>query len=439
MSLRWFIGFVLCGVLAVSGCRRDVGPVTVEFWTTDHEVDRIEVQRRLARRFEADHPGVQVRVIGVPENDLPKRLAAYRAGGRLPQVIRLGLEYAGGYADEGILDPDAASTVIRELGEETFFSGPLDLLRRKDGRYAAVPVDGWVQCLWYRKDLFEENGLPPPDTWENILAAARKMHRPQERSYGIVLGTDPQQVYTHQSFEHFALSGGVTLFDAQGNVSIDGVTLQIVLGVYAELAKTGPPENCDWRQARKYYLSGRTAMMLYSPYIIDDIAGLVADQEPIEGLAHNTDFVSVIRGANGKEASYGQVVSLGITTSEDPRQAEGAREWVAFLLSDGYLELCFMSPGGKVPVRRTIVERWRKHEVFSDYSEDLPGRLAQSMDGLKRWGWREGMRSPLIAPIYARKVFPTLVGEVLDGRLDPAEAGAWVEREIQGLERALSP
>ena len=439
MSVRWFVGVVLCGVFVLPGCRRDTGPVTVEFWTTDHEMDRIEVQRGLARRFEADHPGVQVQVIGVPENELPKRLAAYRAGGRLPQVIRLGLEYAGGYADEGILDPDAATTVIRELGEDTFFAGPLDLLRTRDGRYAAVPVDGWVQCLWYRKDLFEANGLAAPDTWGNILAAARKLNRPGERSYGIVIGTDPQQVYTQQSFEHFALSGGITLFDAEGKVSIDGMTLQIVLAVYVELAKQGPPENCDWRQARKYYLSGRTAMMLYSPYILDDIAGLVKDQEPIEDLARNTDFVSVIRGANGKEASYGQVVSLGITPSEDPRQAEAARQWVAFLLSGGYLDLCFMSPGGKVPVRRTVVEAWRKHEVFTHYSPDLPGRLAGAMDGLKRWGWHDGMRSALITPIYARKIFPSLVGEALDGRLDTAQAGPWAEREIRGLEAALSP
>jgi len=437
--MRWFVGLVLCGVMGMSGCRREVGPVAVEFWTTDHEMDRIEVQRRLARRFEAEHPGVRVQVIGVPENDLPKRLAAYRAGGRLPQVIRLGLEYAGSYADEGILDPAAASAVIRDLGEDTFFAGPLNLLRMKDGRYAAVPVDGWVQCLWYRKDLFEANGLPAPNTWDNILAAAAKLNRPQERSYGIVVGTDPQQVYTQQSFEHFALSGGVTLFDAEGNVSIDGMTLQIVLAVYLELAKHGPPENCDWRQARKYYLSGRAAMMLYSPYILDDIAGLVQDQDPIEDLAGNTDFVSVIQGANGKEASYGQVVSLGITRSDDARQADAARRWVAFLLSDGYLDLCFMSPGGKVPVRRTVVDEWRKHEVFTQYSPDLPQRLAGAMDGLKRWGWHDGMRSPLIAPIYARKVFPSLVGDALDGRLDTAQAGRRAERDLRGLESALSP
>ena len=395
----------------------------------------MEVQRELALVFAEQYTNAPVRVdvVAVPENDLPKRLAAYQAAGRAPAVLRLGLEYASGYADEGILDRDAANETIRELGEDTFFAGPLALLRAADGRYPAVPVDGWVQCLWYRRDWFAEKALPPPTSWERILAAAAAFHDAEQKVYGIVVGTDPQQIYTQQTFEHVALSGGLHLFNADGDMDLAEPVLRDTLAFYRELARHGPPGNCTWREARKYYLSGRVAMMFYSPYIVDDIAGFVDEQHPIEGLAEHTDFVSAIEGRTGTRAAYGQVVSLGITRIGDPGVRHAAKAWVKFLLSDGYLRLCNMSPGGKVPVRRTIVEEWQQHRYFASYPPGLAARLADGMNDLQRWGWRDGKRFPGITQVYAQKVFPALIGELLDGRIDESTARPWLVREIAHL------
>lgn len=427
------VALATLGVCGIAGCARGPETLTIEFWTTDHEQDRVETQRRLAAEFASVRPGVRVNVIGVSENDLPKRLAAYRAAGKLPDVLRLGLEYAGGYADEGILDPAAATEVIEELGTNTFFAGPLRLLRLETGEYAAVPIDGWLQCLWYRKDWFEEEGLDPPDTWDKMLAAARMLHSPRRRSYGIVTGTDPQQVYTQQTFEHIALSGGVRLFGPTGGSAVDPEKLARALEFYGVLAAHGPPGNCYWREARKYYLSGRAAMIFYSPYIIDDIAGLVEEHRPIAGLAANTDFVSVLRGPDGREASYGQVVSLGIARTGNEERRSLAKQWVSYLLSDGYLAICNMSPGGKVPVRKTVLEEWRKHPYFRYYPEGLADRLAAGMDKLRRWGWHEGRRYPEITKVYAQKIVPALVGEVLEGRLSTADAADRLGEELAAL------
>ena len=87
--------------------------------------------------------------------------------------------------------------------------------------FAAVPIDGWAQCLWYRKDWFESENLTPPSSWRNIQLAAEKFHKPSQQIYGIVLGTDPQQIYTQQSLEHLALSNGVYLFNEEGEFSTD--------------------------------------------------------------------------------------------------------------------------------------------------------------------------------------------------------------------------
>ena len=56
-----------------------------------------------------------------------------------------------------------------------------------EGKQYALPVDPNVQVLIYRKDLFEQKGLKPPTTWDELLAAAKALHDPAKQQYGFAL------------------------------------------------------------------------------------------------------------------------------------------------------------------------------------------------------------------------------------------------------------
>ncbi len=90
-----------------------------------------------------------------------------------------------------------------------------------DGEFAAVPTDGWGQMIVYRADWFEENGLNPPDTYENIMTAAEALTDLSNNIWGITAATDGGAVFTQQTFEHVALANGCQLVDDQGNVSLN--------------------------------------------------------------------------------------------------------------------------------------------------------------------------------------------------------------------------
>ena len=70
----------------------------VEFWTTDNEKSRVDVQEAIAADFMKLHPEIEVKVIAVDEVDIPKKLATAKAAGKLPDVCRFGLEYVAGFA-----------------------------------------------------------------------------------------------------------------------------------------------------------------------------------------------------------------------------------------------------------------------------------------------------------------------------------------------------
>jgi len=404
----------------------------VEFWTTDNEKSRIEVQEALAAKFMDLHPDIEVKVIPIDEADVPKKIATAKAAGKLPDVCRFGLEYVSGYALEGLLDAKAATKAITDMGYTSFYKGALDLVRSPlEGIWAAVPIDGWVQGIWYRKDLFTEKGLAAPTSWDTIMEAAKAFYDPSAPMYGIVVGTDPGQVYTQQVFEPIALSNGATAFDKDGNIIMNTPEMVEALDFYTKLAAYGPPGACYWREARQYYIVGQAAMMFYSPYIMDDIAGLVEKYKvTVPDLAKNTGFAPIIQGPSGIKASYGQLVTLGIFKDTD---IDAAIEWVKYLLGPGYVDILFMSPGGKVPVRKAVVDEWLKHKVFSYYDPQVVADVAGGMDMIQRWGFMEGNIVPLISEVYGRKLIPIVIEKILIGDMTPEQAASWLQEQTEAL------
>jgi len=419
------------------------------FWTTEIEKDRLNVQNQIGRDFTAK-TGIALRVIPVEENLLAERVTAAFAARSLPDVIFHPIDFTVGWTEAGILDPRAATETIERLGKETFAAGPLNLVRVTGG-YGAVPTDGWGQLLLYRKDLFERKNLPPPDQWDRILEAARTLHNPP-LLWGFEAATDPSQSYTQQVFEHFALSNNVRLVSESGKVNLNTPEMIETLEFYKALSKYGPPGNLYWLHTRMDYLSGRAAMIVWSPFILDELSGLRRDQpvvpDMVKGepgfLAKNTGFVTTLRGPKGA-AQYGQTNYLGITHDA---QKEAAQKWVEYLLSDGYLRWLGMAAEGKLPARRgtsqhpnRFVEGWMDLEfgvttrarISQYYGPEVAKAILAGVDRVDRWGFAEG-KGALVSKIYGTKAIPEILKRFLDGDLTAKQAAERMDERVKGLE-----
>ncbi len=418
------------------------------FWTTEIEKDRLNVQNQIARDFAAK-TGIRVRVIPVEENLLAERVTAAFAARSLPDVIFHPVDFTMGWAEAGILDSGAATDTIEFLGKESFAAGPLDLVRMPGG-YGAVPTDGWGQLLLYRMDLFKEKNLPPPDNWDRILEAARTLHNPP-LLWGFEAATDPSQIYTQQVFEHFALTNDVRLVSEVGKLNLNTPEMMETLEFYKTLSKYGPPGNLYWLHTRMDYLSGRAAMIVWSPFILDELSGLRRDQPVVPDmakgepgfLAKNTGFVTLLRGPKGA-AQYGQTNYLGITRDA---QKEAAQQWVHFVLTDGYLAWLGMAPEGKLPVRRgtpqqpnRFVEGWMDLEfgvttrarISQYYGPEVAKTILAGVDRLDRWGFAEG-KGALISRIYGTKAIPEILKRFLDGELTTRQAAERMHERVKAL------
>jgi ABC-type glycerol-3-phosphate transport system substrate-binding protein len=108
------------------------------------------------------------------------------------------------------------------------------------GTQYAVPVDPNVQLLVYRKDLFDQKGLKPPATWDELLATAKAFHDPAKQQYGIAI-TASNDVQTGLYMLLTMWSYGAELVDSRGRGVLDTEAGRKGGEVFLELLKYAPP------------------------------------------------------------------------------------------------------------------------------------------------------------------------------------------------------
>ena len=193
-------------------------------------------------------------------------------------------------------------------------------------------------------------------------------------------------------------------------------------------------------------------MTIWSPFILDELAGLRKDQPVIPDmlknepgfLAKNTGFITTVHGPNGA-AQYGQTNYLGISSDAN---REAAQEWVRFLLTDGYLQWLGMAAEGKLPVRKgtaqapnRFVEGWMDLEfgvttrakISRFYGMEVAKTLVAGVENFDRWGFPEG-KGALVSKIYGTKVVPEILKRYLDGELTAKQAAEMMDQRIKAMQ-----
>ncbi len=428
---------------------------TVVFWTSEVQPERIERQQAIADAFMAENEGVVVEIVPTEESEQVSLMTAAIAAGDLPDVVLHSVQFSARWVADGALDAAAATSVIEELGAETFSEGALALAQLEDGSYASVPSDGWGQLLLFRSDLFEEAMLEAPDSYSNILAAAEALHNPDEGLIGFCGPNATDQQYTWQVFEHVALANGASFVDAEGNITFNTPEMIEAIEFYDELMTNfGPGEaGWYWDQTRANYQAGNCAMTIWSPFILDEMAGLRDSAFPTcpeceenpAFIAENTSVVSAFTGySNDEPAAWGSTFNVGIS----PTASDAARDFVMFWFNEAYLDALGIAPEGKFPMRRGTMEEptafidgWAMLDVGVDrraplsdfYDEETLNIIVAGSDGYTRMGFDVG-ESVLASAVGSQFFIQENLALVLNDELTAEEAAEEIQFTIEDLQ-----
>lgn len=436
------------GVLAGCGEARDADPRSITVWSLENQTDRVTATERIAAAF-TKRTGIRVSIVAVDEAQFSQLMISAAAAGQLPDVIgALPLASVRQMASNELVDTRATKQIVDALGVSTFSEQALRLTSSGSVRLA-VPSDAWAQILVYRKDLFAKAGLAPPDTYDALLAAARKLTT--KSMAGITMATTPDDSFTEQTFEDLALANNCEMVAANGAVTLDSPQCQRAFALYGALVRDySVPGAQDVDSTRATYFAGKAAMVIWSSFLLDELAGLRKDALPScpecqrdpGFLARNSGVLTSLRGPDASSpAQFGEITSWVVTATA---KTAAAKSFVQYMMSDGYVDWLRIAPEGKFPVRTAYTQLWKtlpigvdtKKPIDAVYGPSVIAELAASTGSMRRWALLQG-QGDLLGATLGELPVPRALSALADGSTDAAGAARQATADIRALRTSL--
>ncbi len=253
-------GFAALALLATSAFAEDV---TISVWSLDKEN---QPAYNLAKEFNDLDNGIKVDYRIVQFDDVVTEAMRAFATGKAPDIIAVDNPEHALFASRGafldLTDRIAASDTIKV---ENYFKGPLGSVTW-DGKYYGVPKATNTIALYYNADMFRAAGLDPedpPETWDELVQAARALNKPAENVYGLAFSAKANEEGTFQFLPWVQMSGG-----SYGKVNGEGAVR--ALNIWKTLLDEGlaSPDTLTRGQwdSTGTFNSGNAAMVISGPW-----------------------------------------------------------------------------------------------------------------------------------------------------------------------------
>lgn len=180
-----------------------------------------------------------------------------------------------------------------------FYSPMLNMFTVK-GRLLAIPWLVGARGLLLRTDLLKDAGLTAPQTWDEVLTVAGKLHNPPN-TYGIGL---PGSTNLGKLMAEITWAYGGKFYDDEGDLTLATEASRAALDLLDELAEFAQPEVLTWtqRELEDLFVKGKVAMLTTDSWWTQE---LVSDSEVVD-----TDIQMV--GLPGQEEPVAHLVGEGL-------------------------------------------------------------------------------------------------------------------------------
>lgn len=419
--IAWFVAVTLLGATgiaaAASGSQLYKG-TTLRVVLANHPwADAI---RPLIPEFE-EATGIKVNVESYFEDQLTQKLTVEFASGTstIDVFMQRPLQEAkqfhknGWYTDlKQFIDNSKLTPAEWEFAD--FFPAALQAETVK-GFITGIPIVTEQEIIYYRKDLFEKDGIKVPTTLEELEAAAKHFHNPSKGIYGIVSRGQRSPAVTQFSSYLYSFGGA---FDKDGKATLDTPEAIRAFTFYGDmLRKYGPPGvlNMSWPQALAIFAQGKAAMYTDASVFYSNLLDPTKSQ-----VGDKVGFAVFPAGPAG--ARPYSIVSWGLSMSATSRHKEAAWEFIKWATSK---ETTLRTQSRQVPSARTSA--WETEEGIKNFPAQLVTVIAHS--------GKIGLpydRPNVIAVGQARDIIGSVIVTAIEGG-DVAAAARKANAEYQAL------
>lgn len=383
-------------------------------WSSFIKEADVETDRQAAEFGKLE--GVKVKVEHINANDLNARATAAVESGVGPDIIRLLNNqphlYANGLIDHGDL--------IQEVGGEDIWS----FLREAvyvDGVYRGVPYMTGGGAFVYRRDIFDEAGVAPPQTWDDMMQIGTQLKDlgyPIGQSLGHSFGDPPGFCYP------LLWSFGGSMVDENAKVAINSQATRNAITFMQEFWAKGCDEGglaWDDSSNNRAFLAETISATLNgaSIYFVAKRNWTQRQNPFVKQLNH---FL-IPAGPAGQYHTFGGFSSC---ITQHSKVQTAAKNYIRFSLKDENFEKFFVINNGYI---KGIVPKWQKHRMW-----DLDPALTPYRDMAqygRHFGWpgpydrrsSEVLAKYIIVDLFARATR----GESADSVIK------WAEGELKNV------
>ncbi|MUO78785.1 extracellular solute-binding protein [Agrobacterium vitis] len=240
--------------------------VTLNLWSLDKD---IQPAPNLVKQFNALNNGIKIEYRLLQFDDVVTEAMRAYSTGQAPDIIAVDNPEHALFASRGafldLTDMIAKSDVIKP---QNYFPGPLASVTWKE-RYFGVPKATNTIALYYNRDMFKAKGLDPlkpPQTWDELVAAARKLNDPAKNVYGLAFSAKASEEGTFQFLPWAQMGGG-----GYDHINAPGAVKALETWKTIMIEKLASPDTLTRGQwdSTGTFNSGNAAMAISGPWELD--------------------------------------------------------------------------------------------------------------------------------------------------------------------------
>ncbi len=252
--------------VSASGLPASAEDVTISVWSLDRD---IQPAPNLIKDFNALNTGIKVEYRQIQFDDVVSEAMRAFSTGQAPDIIAVDNPEHALFASRGafldLTDMIAKSDVVKV---ENYFPGPL-ASTMWDGKNYGIPKATNTIALYYNKDMFRAKGLDPdkpPQTWNELLEAARKLTDPSANVYGLAFSAKANEEGTFQFLPWAQMAGA-----SYENINADGAVKALDTWKTIIDEKLASPDTLTRGQwdSTGTFNSGNAAMAISGPWELD--------------------------------------------------------------------------------------------------------------------------------------------------------------------------
>ena len=246
---RSFLGVVgaTAGAAWLAACHKDEaassgsspasGNKTVTWWNIANTDPLLTVWAKLAREFEAGHPGVKINITPLENEAFKAKLTTVTQAGNPPDLFH---SWGG-----GVLEQQVEAGLVKELsGDSASFLSLLPQngvkLYQVGGKQYGVPYELGMVGFWYNKELFAKAGVSqPPQTWAELLGVVRQLKAAKLVPIALA-GGDKWPAHFYWSYLAIRQGGVAAMAEAAKTGAFDGPDFVTAGAKLAELVALDP-------------------------------------------------------------------------------------------------------------------------------------------------------------------------------------------------------